>query len=127
MDINVYKVSEVSDEKIHNLLSSNQSFVLKEVKHMKETVKTLKTKLDKLGVKYKVYTKGRVAGVALIAAPVALPAAGVGAAVAGLTCVAAGLGAAAGVTGHNIKNRKAVYKIGKNPLKKTITVTCKVK
>jgi hypothetical protein len=110
MDIRVYSLKQTSDERILELLRSHQSFVLEDIGRLNisEAVEAIENKIETLGMKCRVYSKGRAA---TVAAELAIPLVG---------------WAAATVIGvHNLVTWNPDYEIGKNRLTGTLTIEYK--
>lgn len=113
MDVNVYDINDISNEKILEKIKKKESFILTNVSPMKlpSAVETLERLIESQGFKCRIYTLGRIA------------AAGVSVA-GGVTGI---LGALSGIAiaAHNIATWNPDYEIAKNPLKSSIHVSYK--
>lgn len=113
MDVNVYKLNEISNEKIIEKIKKKESFILEKVDSIKlhSTVETLERLIESQGFKCRIYTLGRVAAA--------------GATVAG--GVTGLLGALSGIAiaAHNIATWNPDYEIAKNLFGSSIHVTYK--
>ena len=112
MDINVYSVNELTDEKLNDLIRTKSSFVLTDVTHMKHTVKKVEELIEMKDMKCRVYTKGRVATVAAAAIPVS-------------PAVIGGWLSAAAIGVHNLATYDPDYELAKNPIKSELEVNYK--
>lgn len=112
MDIGVYSIKSISDEKIDNLIGTQESFVLENVDrlNMGEAIATLENKMKTHNLSCRVYTKGR--SVSLLG--IFIPLINLGA-----------LASAVGIVAHNLATYNPDYEIAKNLLTKTLTVTYK--
>ena len=106
-DLKKIAASEMSIEQIDGLISSHSSFQVVGVDDIGELVKKLEERIDVKGLKCRIYTEYRSAGLA------AGTLFGVGAAV------------AAGIAVHNLATWNPDYEIGKNKLNSSVTVTYK--
>lgn len=63
MEINIFKFESLSDERLTELLTNNESFVIEGIKrrNMQEVTKHLESIMDAQGLKSRVYAKGRKA------------------------------------------------------------------
>ena len=112
MDISVYRIKSISDEKLKELLKTHQSFVLEDIDrlNMADAVKTVEKLIESLGMKCRIYTKGRVAG---LAAELAVP--------------VVGWAAAAAIGVHNLATWDPDYEVAKNLITGTLTIQYKRK
>lgn len=113
MDVNVYKLNEISNEQIIEKIKKKESFILEKIDPIKliPTVETLERLIESQGLKCRIYTMGRVAAA--------------GATVAG--GVTGLLGALSGIAiaAHNIATWNPDYEIAKNILGSNIYVNYK--
>lgn len=110
MDTSIYSIKSVADETIRQKLANHESFVLEDVSRtgMGETISQLEKHMRTLGLKCRIYTKGRSAAiVGELAVPVV------------------GWAAAAAIGMHNLVTWNPDYEIGKNLVMGTLTVTYK--
>lgn len=116
MDIGVYSIKSITDEKIDNLIGTHESFVLENVDrlNMGEAIATLENKIKAHNLSCRVYTKGRAASILGIAIPTPVT-------------VLGGWASAIGIVAHNLATYNPDYEIAKNLLTKTLTVTYKKK
>ncbi len=112
MDINVYALSDISDDKIEQLINSKQSFTLTGVSHMKKAVATIERKIERKGLKCRVYTKGRAATVGAAAIPFS-------------PTVIGGWLAGAAIGVHNLATYDPDYELAKKPLSNELEVNFK--
>ncbi|AZQ12300.1 hypothetical protein [Shewanella khirikhana] len=114
MDIGVYSLKSISDEKIDTLIGERKSFVLEDIARLNlgEAVKTVERMIESKGLKCRVYTKGRSATVAAAAIPVS-------------PTVIGGWASAIGIGIHNLATWNPDYEIAKNIATGTLTVTFK--
>lgn len=112
MDISVFKIKDISNQKINDLLSTKQSFVLEDIDrlNMGEAIKTVEKMIDSMGLKCRTYTKGRAA---TLAAELAVP--------------LFGWAAAAAMGVHNLVTWNPDYEIAKNMITGSLTITYKKK
>ena len=118
MDINVYKITDISDDRIRELIAAKESFVLEGIErlNMGEAVEATEKAIESAGYRCRIYSKGRIASIGLYAAagfefPPAVPIIG----------FAAGLAIGA----HNLATFNPDYEIAKNIATGTLTVTWK--
>ncbi|MGM0429783.1 MAG: hypothetical protein ACQEQ2_05740 [Pseudomonadota bacterium] len=114
MDVRVYGVRELPDEKLMKLLRDHESFVIEKVprKHFGEVIKTLEKHIESLDMKCRVFAKARKS---LMAGSFFGPTAIWGAA------------SAAFMGAHNVATWDPDYEIAKNRITGTLTVTYKKK
>ncbi|EIC30306.1 hypothetical protein [Methylomicrobium album] len=114
MDIGVYSVKSISDEKIGTLIDERKSFVLEDIARLNfgEAVNTLEKTIESKGLTCRVYTKGRSATVAAAAIPIS-------------PTVIGGWASAIGIGIHNLATWNPDYEIAKNIATGTLTVTFK--
>lgn len=114
MDIGVYSIKSVSNEKIASMIDEKKSFVIEGISRLNfgEAVKTIEGLIESKGLKCRVYTKGRSATVAAAAIPVS-------------PTVIGGLVSAMGIGIHNLLTWSPDYEIAKNIATGTLTVTYK--
>jgi hypothetical protein len=112
LDTTIYSIKSISDDEIRNKLAAHQSFVLEDVSRtgMGEAVGQIEKHIEALGLKCRVYTKGRSAA---IAGELAVP--------------LVGWVSAAAIWIHNLVTWNPDYEIGKNLLMGTLTLTYKKK
>ncbi|MBX8489302.1 hypothetical protein K5D42_05380 [Pseudomonas cichorii] len=124
MDINVYKIEDVTNDFILNKIKSHESFILEcgEFNRYSNTLTWLESTIESEGMSVRIYMMARklsmgsfvgFAGVGIVGAPVALGA------------LAVGLVAGVGITAHNLATLNPDYEIGKNPLSTTLHVDYK--
>lgn len=112
MDIRVYKLDELADEKLLKLLKDHESFIISEIPHrfFPEAIKTLEKHIDNLGMKSRVFAKARKTLMAgSFFGPTAL----------------FGVASAAFMGAHNLLTYDPDYEIAKNRITGTLTVTYK--
>ena len=112
MDVNIYAIDELPDEKFSHLIESRKSFTLTNITHMKKTVLKIESLIEAKGLKCRVHTKGRAATVAAAAIPVSPAVLG-----GWLSGIAIGV--------HNLATYDPDYEIGKNRLSKELDVKYK--
>jgi len=112
MDINVYALSDIADEKIDQLISNKQSFTLTGVSHMTKAVATLERQIENKGLKCRVYTKGRAATIGAAAIPVS-------------PTVIGGWLAGAAIGLHNLATYDPDYELAKKPLSNELEINYK--
>lgn len=110
MDIAVYPLQSLSDKHLTEFLSSHKSFVIEDIDRLNipETVETIEKVIEGLGMKCRVYTKGRSAA---LAAELAVP--------------LVGWAAAAAMGVHNLATWNPDYEIAKNLITGTLTIEYK--
>jgi hypothetical protein len=110
MDISVYPIKSISNTQLRDLISNHKSFVLENIDrlNMPEAIETVEKLIEGLGMKCRVYTKGRAAG---LAAELAIP--------------LFGWGAAAAMGIHNLATWNPDYEIAKNYITGTLTIEYK--
>lgn len=108
IDLPKYSTSDLSNDKIDQLISEKMSFQVVGVVDISRVVEALEGSIEKKGMSCRVYTEYRAAAL-------------------GGEVLMAGLGllAVAGIALHNIVTFNPDYEIGKNKLKGTVTVTYK--
>ncbi|WP_236201240.1 hypothetical protein [Pseudomonas pseudonitroreducens] len=113
MDINVYNINEISNEKIIEKIKKKESFTLANIESIKlhSTVETLERLIESQGLKCRIYTFGRIAAAG----------ASVAGGVTGLLGALSGIAIAA----HNIATWNPDYEIAKNLFASSIHVTYK--
>lgn len=113
MDIGVYSIKTVPDEKVRQLIERRQSFVLEDIDllNMPEAIERVEKLIESAGLSCRVYTKGRSATMAMALIP----------SVTGVV----GLAAAAGIGVHNLFTFNPDYEIAKNLVTGTLTVDWK--
>lgn len=101
MDIGVYSIKSVSDQKIGALLDERKSFVLEDIGrlNLSEAVESIEKAIESKGLKCRVYTKGR--------------------------SLIAGGASAVGIGIHNLATWNPDYEIAKNLATGSLTVTYK--
>lgn len=110
MDIAIYSIKTISDQKINELISSCESFVLENIArtNMSEAIAAIEKKIESKGMKCRVYTKGRSAAlVGELAVPLV------------------GWAAAAAMGIHNLATWNPDYEIAKNMITGTLTIEYK--
>lgn len=114
MDINVYSIKQVSNEKISSLINTKSSFVLEDIDRLNigEAVESLEKIIESKKMSCRVYSKGRAATVAAIALPIS-------------PAVLGGWAAAVAIGAHNLATWNPDYEIAKNLATGTLTVTYK--
>ena len=114
MDISVYSIKNIADEKIAGLIEKRASFVLEDIDalNMSEAVETVEKLIESKKLSCRVYLKGRSATVAAAAIPVA-------------PTVLGGWAAALAIGVHNLATWNPDYEIAKNFATGTLTVTYK--
>jgi hypothetical protein len=114
MDIGVYSIKIISDEKISELINQRQSFVLEDIArlNMVEAVRAVERVIESKGLTCRVYLKGRSATFAAVASSMT-------------TAIIAGWASAIGMGLHNLATWDPDYEIAKNPATGTLTVTYK--
>ena len=100
--------TEINSGRIDDLISSKSSFQIVGVNDIGDIVKLLEGRIEAKGLKCRVYTEYRAAGLAAEAL-----AGGVGVVV------------AAGIAVHNVVTWNPDYEIGKNKLNSSVSVTYK--
>lgn len=124
MDVNVYKIEDVTNDFVLNEIKSHESFVLEcgEFNRYSNTLTWLENSIESEGMSVRIYMMARnlsmggvagFAGASVVGAPVALGA------------LAVGLVAGVGIAAHNLATLNPDYEIGKNPLSTTLYVDYK--
>lgn len=110
MDIGVYSISEISNEKIKGFVDLKKSFVLENIArtNIGEAAERVEKIIESKGLKCRIYMKGRSAA---LAAQLAVP--------------VVGWAAAAAMGVHNLVTWDPDYEIGKNIAMGTLTITYK--
>ena len=106
IDIRKFTADELSESKLDELICQNQSFQVVAVSNISSTVSKIEGRMEKLGLKCRIYTEYRSASIASLFSPAAI----------------FGLGAAVGIGLHNLATFNPDYEIGKNKLAGTLTV-----
>lgn len=114
MDISIYSINEISNKEVEELLKARKSFILKDIPRtgIGEAVETVEKLIESLGMKCRIYTKGRKA--LMVAAAASNPFTMVG-----------GIASAVVIGAHNVATWSPDYEIGKNIATGTLTVECK--
>ena len=112
VDIQKYTSDELDANKLRNLISLKKSFQVVAVKDISFLVNKIEGAIEKLGLRCRVYTEYRTAGIAGIAIPT------------GITQIT-GLATALGVGIHNLATINPDYEIAKNKFNDTVTVIYK--
>jgi len=112
MDVRVYGVRELADDKLMKLLREHESFVIEKVprKHFGEVIKTLERHIESLDMKCRVFSKGRKS---LMAGSFFGPTA------------VWGVASSAFIGIHNVATWDPDYEIAKNRVTGTLTITYK--
>jgi hypothetical protein len=103
MDIGVYSLRDVPDEKIGELLDERKSFVLEDIDRLNfsQAVETVERKIEARGMKCRVYTAGRSAVIAAAAVPTPVT-------------VLGGWASALAIGAHNLATWDPDYELAKN-------------
>jgi hypothetical protein len=114
MDIKVYSIKTVEDEKIAELIGGHESFVLEDVDRINigKAVETLEKLIESKGFSCRVYTAGRAG--AMVGAVIPTP-----------VTVVAGWASAVAIGAHNLATWNPDYEIAKNIAIGTLTVEYK--
>lgn len=124
MDVNVYKIEDVSNDFILEKIKAHDSFVLEcgEFNRYSNTLTWLENAIESEGMSVRIYMMARklsmgsfagFAGASVVGAPIALGA------------LAVGLAASVGIAAHNLATLNPDYEIGKSPLSTTLHVEYK--
>jgi len=108
-DIEKYTSDDLSTEKLDELIKNRKSFQVVAVKDIGYMVNKLEGAIEKKDLKCRVYSEFRTAAIAGIAIPTPVT-------------IFGGIAAAAGAAVHNIATFNPDYEIGKNYVKKSISV-----
>ena len=108
-DIENFTSDELSKEKLDELISSRTSFKVVTVKDIGYMVNKIEGAIEKVNLKCRVYSEMRTAAIAGIAIPTPVT-------------ILGGLAAAASTAIHNVVTFNPDYEIGKNYIKKSISV-----
>lgn len=113
MDVNVYNINEISNEKILEKIKNKESFILEKVESIKfhSAVETLERLIESQGLKCRIYTPGRIAAA--------------GATVAGGVTGILGFLSGIAIAAHNIATWNPDYEIAKNLFGSSIYVNYK--
>lgn len=113
MDCGIYHMDKISNSEISNMVKNRGDFVIEGITVMnyKETLKTVEKIIEGQGLKCRVYTKGRAAGM-------------IGAAIPGPTLLV-GWATGIGIGAHNLATFNPDYEIAKNPATGTLSVNYK--
>lgn len=107
IDIQKFTADEITLEKLDTLAMRRESFVVVAVSNIGAVVEKIEGRLEKQGLKCRVFTEYRSATVAgAFLSPTFL----------------LGAGAAVGIAAHNLATFNPDYEIGKNKLAGTVTV-----
>lgn len=103
MDIGVYSIKSISNEKISSMIDQRRSFIIEDISrlHMKNTIRTLEKIIEAKRLRCRVYTMGRAATMAAAAVPIA-------------PTVIGGWAAGIAIGVHNLATWDPDYEIGKN-------------
>jgi hypothetical protein len=114
MDIGVYSIKELSNSQVEGMLRDKKSFVLEDVDRVNfsEAIETMENLMEGLGLKCRVYTKGRKALI-------------VGAATPTPVTFLAGVASAVAIGAHNVATWDPDYEVGKNLAMGTLTIEYK--
>ncbi|MFJ3467159.1 hypothetical protein [Pseudomonas sp. NPDC090201] len=113
MDVNVFKIAEVTNEQILQKIKNHESFTLEcgDAERYSRTLEWLEKNIEDQGMKVRIYMVGRAAAM--------------GAAVwTGFGTIAAAASGIA-IAAHNIATWSPDYEIGKNPISPTLYVNYK--
>lgn len=110
LDIRTYPIQTLSKEQMKTLVEKHVSFRLSGIRDMSGAVKLVEKIIENLGLKCRVYTEYRAAGMAAV---VWTPALAIGAI------------AAAGIALHNVVTWGPDYELGKNYVSDTLSVIYK--
>lgn len=106
IDLPRYTADELTLEKLDALVARHESFQVVTVSNISATVKKVEGRIEKAGLRCRVYTEYRSASMAATFTPAA----------------PWGLGAAVGIGLHNLATLNPDYEIGKNKIAGTLTV-----
>ncbi|WP_448482059.1 hypothetical protein [Pseudoxanthomonas mexicana] len=111
MDIGVYSIKDLANSQVEELLREKKSFVLEGIDrtNFSEAVETVEKLVEALGMKCRVYTKGRKALM-------------VGAVTPNPVTFVAGVASAVAIGAHNVATWSPDYEIGKNLAMGTLTI-----
>lgn len=111
MDIGVYSIKNISDSQVENLFREKKSFVLEDIDrtNFSEAVETIEKMIEGLGMKCRIYTKGRKALM-------------VGAVTPNPVTFVAGVASAIAIGTHNVATWSPDYEVGKNLAMGTLTI-----
>lgn len=109
LDIKKFTADELTPEKVDGLISRNDSFQVVSVGNISSVVSKIEGRIEKMGLKCRVYTEYRSATMAATFSPAAL----------------VGLGSALAIGVHNLATFNPDYEIGKNKVAGTVTVLYK--
>lgn len=114
MDISVYSIKEISDDKIKQMIRANKSFVLNDIDRtsFSDAVSTIEKLIESQGLKCRVYTKGRAAAMGAAAIPVS-------------PTIIGGWAAGLFIAAHNIATWNPDYEVAKNIATGSLTITYK--
>ncbi|MEI6270022.1 MAG: hypothetical protein WCP01_14180 [Methylococcaceae bacterium] len=114
MDICVYSIKSVTNEKIASLIEQRASFVLEDIDtlNISESVKTVEKLIESKGLSCRVYLKGRSATVAAAAIPIS-------------PTVIGGWAAALAIGIHDLATWNPDYEIAKNIVTGTLSINYK--
>ncbi|MBO0612068.1 hypothetical protein [Thiothrix fructosivorans] len=114
MDINVYPIREISDDKIKQMIRGNKSFVLDNIDRtsFSDATSTVEKLIESEGLKCRVYTKGRAAAMGAAAIPIS-------------PTVIGGWAAGLFIAAHNIATWDPDYEVAKNIATGSLTITYK--
>lgn len=106
IDLQKFTADELTVEKLDTLAMRHESFQVVAVSNISAVVKKIEGRLEKQGLKCRVYSEYRSTAMAAAFSPAAV----------------VGLGAAVGIGLHNLATFNPDYEIGKNKLAGTVTV-----
>lgn len=106
VDMKKYAADELSTSELDHLIICRSSFQVVGVADISRVIEKIEGRIEKSGLKCRVYTEYRSASLATIFSPAAI----------------LGVGAAIGIAAHNLATYDPDYEIGKNKVAGTVTV-----
>lgn len=106
LDIQKFTADEITLEKLITLIDARKSFQVVAVSNISAVVEKIEGRVEKAGLRCRVFTEYRAASMAATFSPAAM----------------VGLGAVVGIGLHNLATFNPDYEIGKNKLAGTVTV-----
>ncbi|MBL6972988.1 MAG: hypothetical protein ISR67_01225 [Sulfurimonas sp.] len=115
MDIGVYSIDKINNNDIKEKISNRESFILKDIENSfwGETLQTVEDIIESKDLKVRVFTKGRKASMAAMAAT-PIP-----------SVFLSGLASSLAIGVHNLATWNPDYEIAKNQITGTLTITYK--
>ncbi|MDQ8919972.1 hypothetical protein RFH39_16910 [Acinetobacter baumannii] len=113
-NIQTYSISNLTDNKIKELIDQKKSFIVKDIDHTKlgGVVSLVEKAIESKGLKCRVYTENRASTMAAVAIPTPVT-------------IWAGVAAGIAIGAHNLATWNPDYEVGRNITAGTIKVNYK--